>query len=264
MNEDTKTIQIEDMISKFGDVEDIHQRSYKPFLFSSLAWSYKFKLARSIIRLIDQNAGMAEAIERNQTMRADAIAKVLTRTEAQVDELENLYNWAATQTKDDLLPANADVINALQSDTETPKDEVTEYAEMMGVTLEEAEEDLATVTNPEVERAEKYSDEALDMLNMRTQGKFGDFTFSDWNALSTMEKIAEKAEAYAYKSKQLWRQTRRKSRKAHLIANVKAFEDIMNEADEYAVSFRNDVEQELQKAGVLDETTHEGAVPQMA
>lgn len=261
---ENKTIQIEDMISKFGDIEDLHQRSYKGFLFSSLAWSYKFKLARSIIRLMDQNAGLADATDRNQPNRIEAITQALHKTEIQVDELENMYNWAAAQANPDLLPANADVMAALQIEPETPKDEVTEYAEMMGITKEEAVEDLKTVTNPEVDRAQKYGDEALEELNRRTTGKYDDFQFSEWNAVSTMEKIAEKAEAYTLKSKQLWRQTRRKSRKAHLIANVKAFEAIMNEADDYAVLYRRDVEIEEQRDGEMDTAPHEGSNPVIA
>ena len=39
-----KATQIEDMISMFGDIEDLHQRSYSTFLFAALSWSYKFKL----------------------------------------------------------------------------------------------------------------------------------------------------------------------------------------------------------------------------
>jgi len=260
-----KATQIEEVISQFGDIEDLHQRSYKTFLFASLAWSYKFKLARSIIRMLDQNAGLADAQERNQKKREDALVEVIKRTETSVDELQNLYNWAASQTKEDLLPLNADVIAALQTEPETPKDEIAEYAEMMGITIEEATEDLETVTNPEVERAVEFADEAAGELDQRTDGNYElNFPITDWNAVSTMEKIAEKAETYALKSKQLWRQNRRKSKKAHLIANVKAFEAIMNRADELAVQYRTDVETQIAKAQELQTALHEDSNPVMA
>ena len=260
-----KATEIEDIISQFGDIEDLHQRSYKTFLFASLSWSYKFKLARTIIRLLDQNAGMADAQERNQVQRIEALAPVIIRTETAVDELQNLYNWAASQTKEDLLPLNADVIAALQVEQDTPKDEILEYAEMMGITVEEAKEDLETVTNPEVERAVEFADKAAEELEQRTDGNYElNFPITDWNAVSTMEKIAEKAEAYALKSKQLWRQNRRKSKKAHLIANVKAFEAIMNRADDLAVAYRNDVELQMARAQEMDTAAHEGSNPVMA
>ena len=253
-----KATQIEDIISEFGDIEDLHQRSYQTFLFAALSWSYKFKLARTIIRLLDQNAGMADAQERNQPKRIESLEKVIKFTEAGVDELQNLYNWAATQTKSDLLPLNADVIAALQVEPDTPKDEITEYAEMMGISDKEAAEDLETVTNPEVERAVAFADKAAEELDQRTDGNYQlGFSITNWNAVSTMEKIAEKAETYALKSKQLWRQNRRKSKKAHLIANVKAFEAIMNKADDLAVQYRNDVELEMAKAQEVETAAHE-------
>lgn len=260
-----KATQIEGMISMFGDIEDLHQRSYGTFLFASLSWSYKFKLARTIIRLRDQNAGMADAIERNQLKRIDSLASVIKKTESSVDELQNLYNWAATQTNKDLLPINAEVIAALQVEPETPKDEITEYSEMMGISMKEAKEDLANITNPEVERAVEFADEAAEELDQRTDGNYElGFSITNWNAVSTMEKIAEKAEGYALKSKTLWRQNRRLSKKALLIANIKAFEDIMHKADELAVQYRNDVELEMAKNLETESAAHENSTHVLA
>jgi len=260
-----KTEIIEDVISKFGDVENLSENSYKPFLFGALCWSYKFKLARSIIRLIDQNAGMADAIKGEQVERQQVLSEIIKRTEAQVEELQNLYNWAATQTKPDLVPEDEDVMSKLQVQAETPKDEIEEYAEMMGITIEEAAADLDGVADSDTERAMKHGDEALKELKTRTTGEFTEgFFFTGWNAVSTMEKIAEKAEVYAERSKGLFKNNRRKSKKAHLVGNIKAFDAIMNEADDFAVAWRRDLEIEIQKAEDTATAAHEGSTPVLA
>ena len=258
-----KTELIEDAISKFGDVENLSENSYKPFLFGSFAWSFKFKLARTIIRLIDQNAGMADAIKGEQVERQQVLSEIIKRTETQLDELQNMYNWAATQTKPDLVPEDEFVMTQLQVQAETPKDEIAEYAEMMGITIEEAAADLDGVADADTERAMKHGDEALKELITRTTGEYSDFTFTGWNAVSTMEKIAEKAEVYAERSKGLFKNNRRKSKKAHLVANIKAFDLIMNEADELAVAWRRDLEIEIQKAEEQNTAAHEGSTPTM-
>jgi hypothetical protein len=259
-----KTETIEDVISKFGDVENLSENSYKPFLFGALAWSYKFKLARSVIRLLDQNEGMADAIKRDQQNRKDVLAQIIVRTETQVEELSNMYKWAATQTKPDLVPEDADVMSKLQVTQETSKDEVAEYAEMMGITIEAADADLDGIADSDTERAMKYGDEALKELTRLCEGSHSDFIFTGWNAVSTIEKIAEKAEIYAERSKGLFKNNRRKSKKAHLVANIKAFDIIMNEADDLAVAWRRDVEIEQQKAEELETATHEGSTPTLA
>lgn len=259
-----KTELIEGAISSFGDIENLSENSYKPFLFGALAWSYKFKLARTIIRLLDQNAGMADAIAHEQHKRIDVLAEIIKRTETQLEELQNMYNWAATQTKPDLVPLDEDVMAKLQVQAETPKDEIAEYAEMMGISIEAATEDLDGVIDTDTDRAMKFGDEALTELKTRTTGQYGDFIFTGWNAVSTMEKIAEKAEVYAERSKGLFKNNRRKSKKAHLVANIKAFDLIMNEADELAVAWRRDVEIEQQKAEEEATAAHEGTTPVMA
>jgi hypothetical protein len=260
-----KTELIEDMISRFGDVENLSENSYKPFLFGALAWSYKFKLARSIIRLLDQNAGMADAIKGEQTQRIEALAGIIKRTEEQIAELQNLYNWAATQTKPDLVPDDADVMSKLQVQADTPKDEIEEYAEMMGITIEEAAADLDGVADTDTERAMKFGDEALEELKTKTTGQYDtDFIFTGWNSVSTMEKIAEKAEVYSERSKGLFKNNRRKSKKAHLVANIKAFDSIMNDADDLAVEWRRDLETEMQKAESEAAAAHEHTQPVMA
>jgi hypothetical protein len=78
-----------------------------------------------------------------------------------------------------------------------------------------------------------------------------------------MEKIAEKAEVYAERSKGLFKNNRRKSKKAHLVGNIKAFDAIMNEADDYAVAWRRDLEIEIQKAETEAAAAHEGTSPVM-
>jgi len=259
-----KTEQIEDIVSSFGDVENLSENSYKPFLFGALAWSYKFKLARGIIRLMDQNAGMADAQKREQTTRIEALAPIIVRTETQIEELSNMYKWAATQTKPDLVPLDEDVMSKLQVQAETSKDEVVEYAEMMGISIEQATEDLEDVPDTDTERAMKYGDEALDELKRLTEGQPTEFIFTGWNAVSTIEKIAEKAEVYAERSKGLFKNNRRKSKKAHLVANIKAFESLMNQADDLAVAWRRDVETEMQKAEELETAAHEGSTPILA
>jgi hypothetical protein len=261
---EVKTEIIEDVVSSFGDVENLSENSYKPFLFGALAWSYKFKLARSVIRLLDQNAGMADALKREQTKRIDALAPIIVRTESQIEELSNMYKWAATQTKPDLVPEDEDVMSKLQVQAATTKDDVVEYAEMMGVSIEQATEDLDGVEDTDTERAMKYGDEALTELKRLTEGQPEEFIFTGWNAVSTIEKIAEKAEVYAERSKGLFKNNRRKSKKAHLVANIKAFEAIMNTADELAVTWRRDVETEMQKAEELDTAVHEGSTPILA
>jgi hypothetical protein len=242
----------------------LSENSYKPFLFGALAWSYKFKLARTIIRLLDQNAGMADAIKHEQTKRIDVLAEIIKRTETQLEELQNMYNWAATQTKPDLVPQDEDVMAKLQVQAETPKDEIAEYAEMMGITIEEATTDLEGVEDTDTQRAMKFGDEALTELKTRTTGQYSDFIFTGWNAVSTIEKIAEKAEVYAERSKGLFKNNRRKSKKAHLVANIKAFDIIMNIADDFAVAWRRDVEIEQQKAEDEAAVAHEGTTPVMA
>jgi hypothetical protein len=259
-----KTELIEGMISAFGDVENLSENSYKPFLFGSFAWSFKFKLARTIIRLIDQNAGMADAIKGEQIERQQVLSEIIKRTETQLDELQNMYNWAATQTKPDLVPEDEFVMQQLQVQAETPKDEIAEYAEMMGITLEEATADLEGIPDADTERAMKHGDEALTELKTRTTGQYSDFVFTGWNAVSTIEKIAEKAEVYADRSRGLFKNNRRKSKKAHLVANIKAFELIMNEADDYAVAWRRDLEIEIQKAEETATAAHEGSTPVLA
>lgn len=260
-----KTVEIEDMISQFGDIEDERERSYKTFLFASFAWSFKFKLARSIIRLLDQNAGMADAQERNQPKRIETLEQIIRRTEAQIDELQNLYNWSADQTKADLTPDNEYVIKALQEPQSTPMDEVHEYATMMGISLEEAKAELDTVPDNGVDKAIAYADSALEELIQRTNGHYEtEFVISSWNAVSMMEKISEKAAIYAQRSKGLWKQTAIPKKKAHLIANIKAFESVMNNAYEKSLRYRDDAENETARAIELQTAAHEGSKPVMA
>lgn len=260
-----KTVEIEDMISQFGDIEDERERSYKSFLFASFAWSFKFKLARSIIRLLDQNAGMADAQERNQPKRVETLEQIIRRTETQIDELQNLYNWSADQTKKELVPDNEYVIKALQVEQTTPVDEIHEYATMMGISLEEAKAELDSIPDDGVEKAIAYADSALEELVQRTSGQYEtDFVISSWNAVSMMEKISEKAAIYAQKSKQLWRQTAIPKKKAHLIANIKAFESVMNNAYDKSLRYRDDAEQETAKAQELASAAHEGSNAVMA
>lgn len=259
-----KTQQIEDMLNRFDELVDTNDRSYKNFMFTSLAWSYKHRLARSITILLDMNAGLADAQEREQKEREETLVEAIRKVEAQVDELTNLYNWAAVQSNPQLLPSCAEVIANLQTERETDSDLIKEYAEALKITEEEAKTDLDGVTSPDVQRAVKFKDPALHELEQRTKGHYDEFTFSDWNAVSTMEKIAEKAEAYMLKNIDLFKRTRRKSHRTHLVSNKEAFQRIMDEADKLAVKYRNDVEIAQQKAEEMKSAMHEADVPVMS
>lgn len=260
-----KTEQIEDLISEFGEIESIFEQSYKPWLFSGLAWSYKFKLARSIVRLLDLNEGMTDAIKREQVGRQDTLSEMIVRTENQIDELSNLYNWAADQTRPDNVPSDEEVMDKLKVPRKVGGSTVAEYAEYMGVSLEEAADDLDGVISPDVEKAIRWNDEALAELKTHTTGIYPkDFVITGWNCVSTMEKIAEKSEIYAGKSKGIFESNKRDTQRKTLAANIKAFMVIMHKADKLAIQWRRDLEHEIQKAEELRRKTHEGSEAVMA
>jgi len=259
-----KTQMIEGLITRFDELLDQRGRSYKNFLMTSLAWSYKYRMARSIIVLLDLNAGLVDAQEHDQQERTETLVSAIRRVENQIDELENIYKWAAAQSNPSLLPLNAGVIAGLQTEMETDDDIIKEYAEALQMTEEEAKAELEDVPTPDVERAIKYADPALVELERRTQGEYSEFTFNSWNAVTAMEKIAAKAETYMIRTISDYKQTRRKSHRARLLSNREALQKIMDEADSLAVKFSEDAEVELMRAQQTKSTPHEDDQPIMA
>jgi len=259
-----KTQAIESLISRFDELTDQRGRSYKSFLMTSLAWSYKYRLARSITVLLDLNAGLVDAQEHEQEERTETLVAAIRRVENQIEELENIYKWAATQSNPSLLPDNKEVIAGLQTEMETDTDIIKEYAEALQMTEEEAKAELEDVPSPGVERAIKYADPTAEELDRRTNGEYSEFTFNSWNAVTTMEKIAAKAEAYMVRTISDYKQTRRKSHRAALLSNREALEKIMDEADALAVKFRDDAELEQMKAQQSGSQPHESTKPIMA
>lgn len=259
-----KTQMIEGLVTRFDELTDMRGRSYKSFLMTSLAWSYKYRLARSIIVLLDLNAGLVDAQEHDQQERAENLVSALRRVETQIEELENIYKWAATQSNPSLLPANEDVIAGLQTEMETDVNIIKEYAEALQMSEEDAKAELEDVPSPDVQRAIKYADPALIELERRTNGEYSEFTFNSWNAVTAMEKIAAKAESYMIRTISDYKQTQRKSRRAHLLSNREALQKIMDEADTLAVKFREDAEVELMRAQQTESAPHEDNRPVMA
>lgn len=261
----SKTEMIEVMLSRFDEIVDpATDRSARGSIFASLGWSYKMKLGRSISILFDLGAGMAEAIEREQESRQESLAEAIRKTEAQIDEMENLYKWAASQATPRFLPSDKDIVDRLQADIEADSDTVKEYAEAMGCTEEEAKEDLKAIKSPTVEMTIKYEALVLEELKRRTQGEYGEFTFSDWNAVSTMERIAEKSAQYMITATGNFKQTRIPSRRKRYLSNAEAFKQIMESADALAVRFRNEAETAQQLADESKSAAHEADQPQMA
>jgi hypothetical protein len=256
-----KTEQIECMLSRFDEVVNpSNGRSAKSAIFASLAWSYKMRLGRSIVILLDLNEGMAEAVEREQEERQTILAEAIKKTEGQIEDMANLFKWAASQTVESLVPTDDDVISRLQSPQKTDEDTVKEFAEVMGITLAEAKEQLDNISTPVMDKAVKYEEAAKTALHQASMGDYGEFTFSNWNAVSTMEKIMEKAAQYMGDATMQYKMTKVPNRRKAWLSNAEAFQRIMTEADGYAVRYR----QEAETAQQLANETDSNNVPVMA
>jgi hypothetical protein len=249
-----KTETIESMLSRFDEViNPSNGRSSKSAIFASLAWSYKMRLGRSIVILLDLNEGMAEAVEREQEERQQVLAEAIKRTEGQVEDMANLFKWAATQTVASLVPTDDDVISRLQSPQKTDEDTVKEYATVMGITEADAKEQLDSISTPVMDKAVKYEEAAKAALHQACLGDYGEFIFSDWNAVSTMEKIMEKAAQYMGDATMQYKMTKVPTRRKAWLSNAEAFQRIMTEADGYAVRYRQDAEAARQLANETDD-----------
>jgi len=210
-------------------------------IHSSLAWSQAGRLANLTVR----QHRITDATDPSYIASPERREQAIVAIERQMEQAESLLSYFARCTSPDLVPSGEDMANLIV-EGDRPSEEgqlsVSEFADLLGVSRQEAEElmqqgdqDSAADQQRHKEVADTLRETIARRVNQATQRVLmseADEAIPDITARRILDKAADKIDVYIDRTKREAARVRRPRRVAKLGARKRILEAAMDRIDD--------------------------------